>query len=284
MRFASDWFSQKNHHSNFDLGNSSNFDFRSVFSAHFFITHQGGAAREVVITGLGVVSPIGIGVEAFQASLRAGRSGVGPISLFDASGFPVRIGAEVRDFDPKAYVRPRKSLKVMAREIQFGFAAADMALAEAKFDSTRAEPDRFGVVFGAEMIYCELADLESAYRASLRGGDFEMSQWGETAMGEIYPLWLLKNLPNMVACHVAIANDARGPNNTIGHSDVGSLAAIMEAVRVIERDKADLMIAGGVGRELIRPPCRTAANKIFRTATKIRSTPRGPSMPAATDW
>ena len=76
--------------------------------------------REVVITGLGVVSPIGIGRDAFNASLRTGRSGIRPITLFDASGVPVRFAGEVADFDPKLYVRPRKSLKVMAREIQFG--------------------------------------------------------------------------------------------------------------------------------------------------------------------
>src|SRR5215471_13121452 len=103
--------------------------------------------REVVITGLGVVSPIGIGVEAFAASLRAGRSGVRPTSLFDASGFPVRISAEVVDFDPKAYVRPRKSLKVMSREIQFGFAAADFALSEAALKPETLDADRFGVVY-----------------------------------------------------------------------------------------------------------------------------------------
>ncbi len=208
------------------------------------------ADREVVITGVGVVSPIGIGKNAFLESLRAGRSGVGPITLFDASGFPVRIGAEVRDFDPKAYVRPRKSLKVMAREIQFGFAAADLALADAAIESSRLEPDRFGVVFGAEMIYCDLSELEAAYRACMPAGTFESGRWAEAAMSEIFPLWLLKNLPNMVACHVAIAHDARGPNNTIGHSDVGSLVAIHEAVRVIARDKADIMIAGGVGARI----------------------------------
>jgi 3-oxoacyl-[acyl-carrier-protein] synthase II len=206
--------------------------------------------REVVITGLGIVSPIGIGREAFLTSLRNGTSGVRPITLFDTAGFPVHFGAEVRDFDPKAYVRPRKSLKVMAREIQFGFAAADMALADASLGPERAEPDRFGVVFGAEMIYCELSDLESAFRACQQEGEIDVSRWGEAAMSEIYPLWLLKNLPNMVACHVAIAHDARGPNNTIGHSDVSSLAAISEAVRVIERDKADIMIAGGVGARI----------------------------------
>src|SRR5215471_2164432 len=152
--------------------------------------------RDVVITGLGVVSPIGIGTEAFTASLRAGRSGVRPISLFDASGFPVRIGAEVADFDPKAYVRPRKSLKVMSREIQFGFAAADMAMTAARLQPGQAEPDRFGVVFAAEMIYCELDELEAVYRRCAAEGRFDFSRWGEAMMSEMFPLWLLRNLPN----------------------------------------------------------------------------------------
>jgi 3-oxoacyl-[acyl-carrier-protein] synthase II len=204
-------------------------------------------SRDVVITGLGVVSPIGIGTEAFTASLRAGRSGVRPISLFDASGFPVRIGAEVVDFDPKAYVRPRKSLKVMSREIQFGFAAADMAMTAAGLEQGQAEPDRFGVVFGAEMIYCELDELESVYRRSMAEGKFDFGRWGEAMMSEMFPLWMLRNLPNMVACQIAIVHDARGPNNTINLSDVSSLLAVIEAVRVIQRDAADIVIAGGVG-------------------------------------
>jgi 3-oxoacyl-[acyl-carrier-protein] synthase II len=203
--------------------------------------------RDVVITGLGVVSPIGIGTKAFTASLRDGRSGVRPISLFDASGFPVRIGAEVADFDPKAYVRPRKSLKVMSREIQFGFAAADMAMTAAGLQQGQAEPDRFGVVFGAEMIYCGLDELEAVYRRCTTDQKFDFGRWGEAMMSEMFPLWMLRNLPNMVACQIAIVHDARGPNNTINLSDVSSLLAIIEAVRVIQRDAADIMIAGGVG-------------------------------------
>ncbi len=241
------------------------------------------AGRDVVITGLGVVSPIGIGRDAFLTSLRNGVSGVRPVTRFDSSGFPVHFGAEVRDFDPKAYVRPRKSLKVMAREIQFGFAAADMALADAALDSSRTEPDRLGVVFGAEMIYCELNDLEAAYRACKLDRKLDISRWGEVAMSETYPLWLLKNLPNMVACHIAIAQDARGPNNTIGHSDVGSLAAISEAVHVIERDKADVMIAGGVGGGFIRLRWLTAAISIYPTAMTTRSVPHDRSMRIETD-
>ncbi len=202
---------------------------------------------DVVITGLGVVSPIGIGREAFQKSLREGISGVRPITLFDASAFPVRIGAEVVDFDSKAYVRPRKSLKVMSRDIQLGFAAADLAMTDAAVQLGAVEPTRFGVVFGAEMIYCDLAELEAVYRRCMSEGCFDFSRWGEAMMSEMYPLWMLRNLPNMVACHIAIVHDAQGPNNTIGHSDVSSLMAIIEAVHVIQRGAADIMIAGGVG-------------------------------------
>jgi 3-oxoacyl-[acyl-carrier-protein] synthase II len=210
------------------------------------------SAPEVVITGLGIVSPIGIGRDAFRASLLSGHSGVRLINSFDTSGLPVRFGAEVVDFDPKAYVRPRKSLKVMSREIQLGFAAADLALAEAGIAPGQVEPDRFGVVFGAEMIYCDLSELEAIYRQCVvarpgGGKEFDFTRWGDALKGEMYPLWLLRNLPNMVACHVAIVHDARGPNNTIGHSDVSGLLAMIEAVRVIERGAADVMIAGGVG-------------------------------------
>jgi 3-oxoacyl-[acyl-carrier-protein] synthase II len=229
--------------------------------------------REVVITGLGIVSPIGIGREAFWSSLQAGRSGVRQITRFDTSGFPVHIGAEVVDFDPKAYVRPRKSLKVMSREIQYGFAAADMAVSDAGLTTPAIDPDRIGVVFGADMIYCDLEELETLYRRCLispgaggrqqaAGGEekspphpftpaplqaFDFTRWYPAASAELFPLWLLRNLPNMIACHVAIVHDARGPCNTIGHSDVSSLAAIAEAMHVIERGQADVMIAGGVG-------------------------------------
>ena len=86
---------------------------------------------DIVISGLGVVSPIGIGGEAFWHSLLAGDSGIRPMNLFDASALSVRFGGQIPEFDPKLYVRPRKSLKVMSRESQIGFAAADLAIRDA---------------------------------------------------------------------------------------------------------------------------------------------------------
>lgn len=206
--------------------------------------------RDVVITGTGVVSPIGIGNDAFWESLAAGRSGVRPITLLDASGLPVGFGAEIRDFEPKRHVRPRKSLKVMSREIQFGFAAADQALTDAGIGPGGVDPERFGVLFGADLIYDDIHDLEAVFRSCRREGRFDFDRWADAAMTEMYPLWLLKQLPNMIASHVAIFHDARGPNNTLVIGEVSALMAIAEAASVIRRGWADVVLVGGTGSRL----------------------------------
>jgi 3-oxoacyl-[acyl-carrier-protein] synthase II len=208
------------------------------------------AASEVVITGLGVVSPIGIGCAPFWDSLAAGSSGIRPIDLFDSSSLWVRFGGQIPDFDPKLYVRPRTSLKVMSREIQLGFAAADLAIADAAITAGTVEPERFGVVFGNDMIYADLEDLEGTYRRSAKDGRFDFQLWSEAIQEELHPLWLLKHLPNMTASHIAIAHDARGPNNSIVLGDVSSLLALAEAASVIERGWADVMLSGGTGCRL----------------------------------
>jgi len=204
------------------------------------------AAKEVVITGIGVVSPIGIGRGPFWTSLCEGHSGVGYLSQFRPGELPISVGAEVLDFDPKQYIQPRKSLKVMSRDIQLGVAAANLAIADAGPARASVEPERAGVVFGTDMIQPDPEEVASAFRASMVDGRFRLDRWGE-AMSEIFPLWLLKRLPNMPACHIAIAHDARGPINSPTLGEVSSLLAVAEAARIIERDDADLMIAGGTG-------------------------------------
>ena len=208
------------------------------------------AAADIVISGIGVVSPIGIGCDDFWAALERGTSGIRPIDLFDASALSVRFGGQITDFDPRLFVRPRKSLKVMSREMQLGFAAAELAMADAGLVSSDLHPDRFGVVFGADMIYAGLEDLEATYRRAGVAGRFEFSRWAEAIHEEVHPLWLLKHLPNMAASHVAIAQDARGPNNTIVLGDVSALLAMIEAASVIRRGWADVMLAGGSGCRL----------------------------------
>jgi len=103
---------------------------------------------EVVVTGLGVVSPIGIGVDAVRSALSAGRSGVRLLPRYATQGFPIPFGAEVADFDGRQRVRPRKSLKVMSREIQMAFAAADQAYTASGHAPPSIDPERLGVVFG----------------------------------------------------------------------------------------------------------------------------------------
>lgn len=206
--------------------------------------------REVVITGLGVVSPIGIGRVPFWQSLVTGTSGVSTIDQFDTRALPIHIGAPVRDFEPAKYVKPRKSLKVMSREIQFAVTAADLAMTDAGYTPETLDPERLGVLLGSDWIQPEPELTADASRAVIAEGPLDVLNWGRLALAEIYPLWLLKYLPNMAACHVAIAHDARGPCNSIVLGEVSSLLAIREAARIIERGSADVIIAGGTGYRL----------------------------------
>ena len=202
--------------------------------------------QEIVITGLGVVSPIGIGKEPFWAALREGHSGIRTVALPDDPDAAAPIGGTVADFDPKQYVRPRKSLKVMSRDIQLGFAAADLACLDGGLRQKPIDPERLGVVFGAGMISCELEELAGTFRGCMNDGVFNFRRWGTAAMAELFPLWMLKYLPNMPACHIGIGQDARGPNNSITLGEVSCLSALAEAVRIVERNQADVIIAGGV--------------------------------------
>jgi 3-oxoacyl-[acyl-carrier-protein] synthase II len=203
--------------------------------------------REVVITGLGVVCPIGIGIDAFSASLENGASGVDWLPEMRGSDSPFRYAARIKDFDPKLYVQPRKTIKVMCHEIQAAFAAAGMAMEQAKLTKGTIEPERLGVLLGSEMLYGELDELRDAVLHCTVDGKFQMSEWGNHAFKDLYPLWMLKYLPNMAACHISIAHDARGPNNSIVEGGVSSLLAISEAAAVIQRGHADAMLAGGSG-------------------------------------
>jgi 3-oxoacyl-[acyl-carrier-protein] synthase II len=197
-----------------------------------------------------VVSAIGIGTEPFWDSLCRGQTGIRPLNPADHPYEPAPFGGEVADFDPKQYVRPRKSLKVMSREIQLAFAAADFANVDAALDKHPVDPERLGVIFGSDMIPCELPELTSVYRECIAEGRFDFDRWGAAAMSHLYPLWMLKYLPNMPACHIGIAVDARGPNNSLATGDVSSLLALGEARRVLERGQADAIIAGGAASRL----------------------------------
>jgi 3-oxoacyl-[acyl-carrier-protein] synthase II len=210
--------------------------------------------KEVVITGLGVLSPIGNDKETFWNSLLAGKSGVGFLNIETEDDSLRPMGSEVADFQAKNYVKPRKNIKVMSRDIQMAFVSACLACSDAGLvtegDNRSTDPDRFGVVFGSDLIGAEVDMQLDAFRAGTENGKYTRSRWGTDAMQHIFPLWMLKFLPNMPACQICIGLDARGPSNSITLCRCSSLAAIIEAVRHIQLGHADVMIAGGCGNRV----------------------------------
>jgi 3-oxoacyl-[acyl-carrier-protein] synthase II len=222
--------------------------------------------REVVLTGLGVLAPTGIDKDTFWNALLNGKSGVGFLNIETADDSLRPMGSEVPDFNAKDYVKPRKNIKVMSRDIQLAFVSACLACQDAGLvtegDSRNVDPDRFGVIFGSDLIGAEVDMLLDTYRAGISNGQYDFSKWGTDAMREIFPLWMLKFLPNMPACQICIGLDARGPSNSVTLCRGSSLSAIFEAVRTIERGIADVMIAGGCGNRA-NQDFQTRANSYF---------------------
>jgi len=209
--------------------------------------------RRVVVTGLGVITPIGIGAKTFWENLVAGKCGIQRITTFDPSSFPSQIAGEVPaykigDYVPKSY---RKATKVMARDIELAVVAADDAFKDsglksrAYTDQPTITPARFGCNIGAGLISTDLTELTSAMHTARDGNKLDLQKWGREGMNQLTPLWLLKYLPNMLACHVTIIHELKGPSNTITCAEASSHLAIGEAFRTIQRGDADLAICGG---------------------------------------
>ena len=200
----------------------------------------------VVVTGFGAVAPNGIGAEAFWDATRNGRSGIATIEAFDVGGFPVKVAGEVRGFRARDYVASRKSLKIMGNNIRFGCAAAKMAMEQSGLSEHPPETTRFGVVMGSGIVPSDVHELADAIYASLdEAGKFDIRKFGEAGQKMMFPLWLLRHLPNMVAAHISIAHNAQGPNNTIVTACSASTQAIGEGLRLLQRGDADVVLAGG---------------------------------------
>jgi 3-oxoacyl-[acyl-carrier-protein] synthase II len=217
------------------------------------------STEQVVITGTGIISPIGIGADAFLANMLAGKSGISHIEMMSFSAAPRNVGGEVKEFDDdsakKTYLKAqRKSIKVMCREIQLGVASAALAIENAGVAIENVNHDRIGVDFGANLMFSPPDVLKDAAWSCVENGaserHFVFSKWGTTGLQTMEPLWLLKYLPNMPGCHIGIACDARGPNNSITLDEASGNLALGEATRVIQRGRADIMIAGTTGTRL----------------------------------
>ncbi len=210
--------------------------------------------RRVVITGLGVVTAGGIGIAELFDNVCAKKQSIKRIDLFDPSGFPCRIAGQLDDFSagrfvPRSY---RKAVKVMARDIEIAVAAADLAVRDAGIttkgiDENGVDIDsaRLGCNIGAGLICADLNELGAAVNTAVTNGIFDFKKWGSEGINNLTPLWLLKYLPNMLACHVTIIHGAKGPSNTITCGEASGHLAAGEAARTIARGASDAAIAGG---------------------------------------
>jgi 3-oxoacyl-[acyl-carrier-protein] synthase II len=219
------------------------------------------SARRVVITGIGLISPLGNEAGAFWDSLIEGRSGVAPFSFAPPDAMPVSFGAEARNFHesiegfgtlPKDQAKAiRKGLKVMCRECQMGVAAAQRSIADARLAPGRFDPERVGISFGTDHMVTLPEDFSEGVAKCLDSDRrFESIRWATDGMPKMNPLWLLKYLPNMPASHLAIYNDFRGPNNSLTLREAAANIAIGEAFQIIVRGTADVMVVGATGTRI----------------------------------
>ncbi|MSR30484.1 MAG: beta-ketoacyl-ACP synthase II [Gemmataceae bacterium] len=204
--------------------------------------------RRVVVTGCGVVAPNGIGKEAFWKSCLEGASGVRPIRSFDASSHPVKIAAEVPDFDLDPWVpaEHRKSIKTTGRASRFGIAAASMAMKDSGLEPWSFNPERLGVIMGTGVVPMNLPEIGPMIAEACNGdSSFHADLLGKQGSSALSPLWILKYLPNMVAAHISLIHGAKGPNSTITTACAAGTQAVGEAFRLIARNDADFVLAGG---------------------------------------
>ena len=222
--------------------------------------------RRVVITGVGLVSPLGSTPADFWAALADGQSGVvANESLAESSapmpiaGLATQFTGAIGDFGPLETSKKkaiRKGLKLMCRETQMAVAAAQLALGDAGFGDESPDPETSGVVLGSDYMLTMPIDYQDAMvncalDADGKQGDFQFDRWGDEGLGDMQPLWMLRYLPNMPASHIAIFNDLRGPNNSLTMREASGLMAIGEALRIIARGHAERMIAGATGTRVL---------------------------------
>jgi 3-oxoacyl-[acyl-carrier-protein] synthase II len=214
--------------------------------------------RRVVVTGMGVVCPLGLSLDDLWTGLMAGTSGVVPIESFSSAGLPLHHAAEARCFtggigdfgelEAEQKKAIRKGLKVMCRESQMAVAAAQRALHDAQDAAAHHAPERFGCVFGSDYMLTLPEDFTAGIAACRAAdGSFDYDRWAGDGMPLLNPLWLLKYLPNMPASHIAIFNDLRGPSNSLTAREAGGHLALGEACVTIQRGMADIMVAGATG-------------------------------------
>ncbi len=187
--------------------------------------------RRVVVTGLGLVCPVGVGVEESWQALVAGKSGIGPITHYDATTFPTRIAGEVRGFEPEKFM-DRKEVRRNDRFIQFALAAADMAMKDSGLDVDREDPTRIGAIVGSGM--GGLATIEDTHKTLMERG-----------VRKVSPFFIPAIIINLAPGQIALRYGLKGPNFSPVSACATGNHSIGDALMYVERGMADVMIAGG---------------------------------------
>ena len=210
--------------------------------------------RRVVVTGMGMVTPMGPDLESTWSALLAGRSGVGPIELFDARTFPTRIAAEVKDFRLDDYLGDTRRWAEHSRNTQFALAAARMAITDSGLDQTQPEWDRnrFGVYLGSGEGQQDFPRFVSLVYRTTQDGRVDTGEFTRLGVKELHPIREAEQEPGTPSGHLASLFGARGPNANCLTACAASSQAIGEAFELIRRGRADVILSGGT-HSMIHP-------------------------------
>ncbi len=219
--------------------------------------------RRIAVTGIGLVSPVGIGTEPTWQALLRGQSGIAPITLFDATGYTTRIAGEVKGFVPEDFL-DRKDVKKTGRFIQFALAAADFAIRQAALTVTPEIAERVGVYLGSGIGAFEVIEREHA--KLLTAGPHRVS-----------PFFITATIANLAAGQISIRYGAAGPSLTVATACTTGAHAIGEASRILERGDADVMICGG--SEAAVTPLSVAGFASMRALSTRNDDPAAASRP-----
>ncbi|MEA2571561.1 MAG: 3-oxoacyl-[acyl-carrier-protein] synthase [Acidobacteriota bacterium] len=219
--------------------------------------------RRVVVTGIGIISPLGIGNEPSWQGLIEGRSGIDTITKFDASAFACRIAGEVRGFEPEKWIE-KKEVKKSDTFIQYAIAASQMAVDDAGIDTTSLDSDRLGVIIGSGIGGLPL--IEEMHQKLLERGPSRIS-----------PFFIPGLIVNLAAGQVSIRFHARGPSSAPATACATGSHAIGDAFKVIQRDEADVMFAGG--SEAVVTPLAIGGFAAMRALSTRNDDPQHASRP-----
>jgi 3-oxoacyl-[acyl-carrier-protein] synthase II len=219
--------------------------------------------KRVVVTGLGLITPLGIGVETSWQNLLSGKSGIRRITSFDASAFPTQIAGEVDSFNPEDYIEP-KEVKKMDRFIHFAVAAATFALNDSGLKITDNNADRVGVLVGSGM-------------GGLHAIEYYHSVLLEKGPRRITPFFIPMLTINLAAGQISIKFGAKGPNSAISTACATGSHSIGDALKIIQRGEADAMIAGGT--EAVITPMAVGGFNAMKALSTRNDEPEKASRP-----